>query len=301
MPRYTALDAARLISDDGENFLCENCQGELVAESDKLAAQEVGDADDNVRRRRREKLKEMLQKLEEQLKPLVEQLNRVKDLAVPDFGTLQAWEVRASAAARAAAEDNPNDPSRSYQGGTPMPFLGDPKIHVAISGVEDKEDSKSGTGNAPMKVLPPWMIRQGMNLTKEQRGEGEQETKQDVTLEPSGLSDDKKSTVVKDEKSLQDEYVKAYYAAILERQREEDTKGQQDISSGEVSGQPIPSDRQVGVKSKREDETEDEDIWEEAMPSGNSGKSYKVDLNVQADPLVEEDNDDDDDVEWEDG
>lgn len=64
MPRYTALDAARLISDDGENFLCENCQGELVAESDKLAAQEVGDADDNVRRRRREKLKEMLQKLE---------------------------------------------------------------------------------------------------------------------------------------------------------------------------------------------------------------------------------------------
>lgn len=77
------------------------------------------------------------------------------------------------------------------------------QIHVAISGVEDKEDSKSGTGNAPMKVLPPWMIRQGMNLTKEQRGEGEQETKQDVTLEPSGLSDDKKSTVVKDEKSLQ--------------------------------------------------------------------------------------------------
>lgn len=64
MPRYTALDAARLISDDGENFLCENCKGELVAESDKFAAQEVGDADDNVRRRRREKLKEMLQKLE---------------------------------------------------------------------------------------------------------------------------------------------------------------------------------------------------------------------------------------------
>lgn len=67
-------------------------------------------------------------KLQEQLKPLVEQLNRVKDLSVPDFGTLQAWEVRASAAARAAAGDNPNDPSRSYQSGTPMPFLGDPKV-----------------------------------------------------------------------------------------------------------------------------------------------------------------------------
>ncbi|XP_057518734.1 uncharacterized protein LOC130799604 [Amaranthus tricolor] len=62
--RYTALDAARLISNDGENFLCEKCQGELVAESDKFAAQEVGEADDNLRRRRHEKLKEMLQKLE---------------------------------------------------------------------------------------------------------------------------------------------------------------------------------------------------------------------------------------------
>ena len=35
-----------------------------MAESDKFAAQEVGEADDNLRRRRHEKLKEMLQKLE---------------------------------------------------------------------------------------------------------------------------------------------------------------------------------------------------------------------------------------------
>jgi len=48
-------------------------------------------------------------------------------LPVPEFGTLQAWEVRASAAARAAG-DNPNDPSRSAQAGTPMPFLGDTKV-----------------------------------------------------------------------------------------------------------------------------------------------------------------------------
>ncbi|KNA21388.1 hypothetical protein SOVF_043640 isoform B [Spinacia oleracea] len=300
--RYTALDAARLISEDGENFLCESCQGELVAESDKLAGQDVGDADENVRRRRREKLKEMLQKMEEQLKPLVEQLNRVKDLAVPDFGSLQAWEVKASAAARAAGGDNPDDPSRSYQGGTPMPFLGDPKIHVDISGVEDKEDSKSGTGSAPMKVLPPWMIRQGMKLTKEQRGEGEEESKPDVTSEPAGLSDDKKSTVVKDDKSIQDEYFKAYYAAILERQRETDVKGEPDVSTEEVTGQNTSLDRQVGLKSKREEQSEDEDVWEEATPSGNTGESYKVDLNVQAEPLPEEEEDnDEEDVEWEDG
>lgn len=64
MIRYNALDALRLVSLDDEYFHCENCNGELVAESDKLAAQGGGDGDDNARRRRREKLKDMLDKIE---------------------------------------------------------------------------------------------------------------------------------------------------------------------------------------------------------------------------------------------
>lgn len=62
--RYTALDALRLISLEDEYFHCENCNGELVAESDKLAAVQGGDGDDNARKRRHEKLKDMLQKME---------------------------------------------------------------------------------------------------------------------------------------------------------------------------------------------------------------------------------------------
>lgn len=62
--RYTALDALRLISFEDEYFHCENCNGELVAESDKLAAAQGGDGDDNARKRRHEKLKDMLQKME---------------------------------------------------------------------------------------------------------------------------------------------------------------------------------------------------------------------------------------------
>jgi transcription initiation factor TFIIE subunit alpha len=46
-----------------EYLHCENCDWELVAESDKLVAQEGGDGDDNARRRRREKLKDTLQKM----------------------------------------------------------------------------------------------------------------------------------------------------------------------------------------------------------------------------------------------
>ncbi|KNA16271.1 hypothetical protein SOVF_090590 [Spinacia oleracea] len=61
---------------------------------------------------------------------------------------------------------------------------------------------------------------------------------------------------------------------------------------------------QVGLKSKCEEQSEDEDVWEEATLSGkwNTGESYKVDLNIKAEPLPEEEeNNDDEDVEWEDG
>lgn len=65
-----------------------------------------------------------------ELKPLTDQLSRVKDLEAPDYGTLQAWELRASAVARASNSDAAgNDSSRSGQGGTPMPFLGETKVH----------------------------------------------------------------------------------------------------------------------------------------------------------------------------
>ncbi|KAL5736164.1 hypothetical protein ACOSP7_030639 [Xanthoceras sorbifolium] len=304
--RYNALDALRLISLEDESFHCENCNGELVAESDKLAAQEGGDGDDNARRRRREKLKDMLQRMEVQLKPLMEQLNRVKDLSVPEFGTLQAWEARASAAGRAAGDSSSNDPSKSSQGygGTPMPFLGDTKVEVALSGAEGKQvDVKSETATA-LKVLPPWMIKQGMNLTKEQRGEVQEESKMDGSSATGKLSDDKKSTVEDDKKNIQDEYVKAYYAALLKKQQEleEDVKEQPESSNFPTSnGLPeMSSNRQVGMKSKRDEDEGDDDVdWEEAPVTGNTSENFKVnDLNVEAGEASVED---DDDIDWEEG
>lgn len=303
--RYNALDALRLVSMEDEYFHCENCNGELVAECDKLAAQEGGDGDDNARRRRREKLKDMLQNMEAQLKPLMEQLSRVKDLTVPEFGTLQAWEARASAAGRAINGDSGANDSKSSQGygGTPMPFLGETRVEVAFSGVKE-EDTKSEHPSASLKVLPPWMIKQGMNLTKEQRGEVKQESNMESSSAPVDVKDDKKSIVGESNgNDLQDEYFKAYYTALLKRQQEqeEDMKRQQELSTVEipngVSG--IPSDRQVGMKSKRDEDEEDDDIeWEEAPTAGNTSESYKVnDLNVQADAS----GDDDDDVDWEEG
>lgn len=190
-------------------------------------------------------------------------------MPIPEFGTLQAWEVRAGAAA-CTAGDNSDDPSRSTQAGTSMPFLGDTKVEVLLSGVQAKEDLKSETTSEPMKILPPWMIKQGMILTKEQRGQ------------------------VK-------EGVKAYGNSASSGQGQEAAQKQQESSYG----QGPSSERQVGLKSKREHEDEDDVEWEEAVPTGNIGEIYKAnDLNVKVGAAVAAAAAaaaDDDDVEWEEG
>ncbi|KAH0687522.1 hypothetical protein KY285_018098 [Solanum tuberosum] len=304
--RYTALDALRLISPVDEYFHCESCNEELVAESDKLASQGTTDGDDNDRRRRREKLEDMLHRVEAQLKPLMDQLARVKDLPAPEFGSLQAWEVRANAVARGANGDNAND-SKSGQGlgfgGTPMPFVGETKVEVAFSGLEEKGDIKSEVSVTPMKVLPPWMIKEGMNLTKEQRGEVKQESNMEGTSTAAGLSDDKKSIGFEDVKNIQDEYIKAYYEALFKRQKEQEEATKMLPETSTTDGvYNTSTERQVGMKSKREEEDEGEDVeWEEAPPAGNTTTgNLKVDLNVQAD-ASEDDNDEEDDIDWEEG
>lgn len=64
MLRYSAFDALQLVSPNDDYFHCENCNGELVAERDKIAAEEMGGGEDSSRKGRHEKLKDMLQKME---------------------------------------------------------------------------------------------------------------------------------------------------------------------------------------------------------------------------------------------
>ncbi|KAH0876498.1 hypothetical protein HID58_063892 [Brassica napus] len=348
--KYNALDALRLISMEDDAFHCENCNGELVVECNKLTSEEVADGDDNARRRRREKLRDMLQKMEKlqirvaelrcvlggcdvvhgnfvvdailrllsvdyvlfffwltkkvQIKPLMDQINRVKDLPVPDFGSLIAWEARAAIAARENGELNPNDPLRSQggYGSTPMPFLGETKVEVNLG--EGKEDVTSNGGDSSLKVLPPWMIKQGMNLTEEQRGEMRHEAKVDVGS--SKLSDDKKSAMESgdDKDLLKDEYFKAYYAALIQQQQDLAQKQRREESGGEVVAPDselasTSSDRQVGMKSKREEE---EDEWEEEVAPVPGNGNYKVDLNVEAaEASGGEEEEEEEDIDWEEG
>ncbi|KAH1111375.1 hypothetical protein AAZX31_04G133300 [Glycine max] len=302
--RYNALDALRLVSFEDDDFHCESCNGKLEVESDKFVAQEGGDGDENARRWRHEKLKDMLQKMEAQLKPLMDQLSRVKDLPVPEFGSLLAWEARASAMGRAANGDISGDSKMSQLGynGAAMPYSGDTKVVVDFNGTEDTKDVKSETGSTSLKVLPPWMIKSGMVLTKEQRGEVKEEMKMDGTSISTSAQylDDKKSTVDHDDKrNIQDEYIKAYYAALLKQQHELEAASKQELSNTLTANDPSSSasNRQVGMKSKLE-EDDDGTEWEEAPVAGTGNENYKVDLNVQADDAPA---DDDEDVDWEEG
>ncbi|KVH90229.1 TFIIEalpha/SarR/Rpc3 HTH domain-containing protein [Cynara cardunculus var. scolymus] len=290
--RYNALDAIRLISFEDDSFHCESCNTELVAESDKLASQDIGDGDDNARRRRREKLRDMLQKMEVELKPLMDQLSRVKDLDAPDYGTLQAWELRASAAARASNADP-----------------GEIHVEVAFSGVEEKGEIKSES--APMKVLPPWMIKEGMNLTNEQRGGVKQESNMEGTSASIDMKDEKKlSSQEDDAKNLQASFnnqiaslffttyiiLSSYYAALLQRQKEQEeaTKREQDLSMNSVSTDVDPSNSR---KRQRDDDGEGDVEWEETP---TAGETFKVDLNVEA-AEPSGDDEDDDGIDWEEG
>ncbi|XP_066385671.1 transcription initiation factor IIE subunit alpha-like [Miscanthus floridulus] len=289
--RYSAFDALQLVSYTDEYFHCETCNGELVAESDKLASEEMGDGDDNVRKRRREKLKDMQQRIEEQLKPLVAQLDRVKNLPAPEFGSLQTWE-RANIGAFAIGDPAAADSSRNSQGqyGTPMPFIGETKVEVVIDGVKE-EGAESGKNGSELKVLPPWMIKDGMNLTKEQRGEKIESQK----LEISEAKDDKKQDS-KDDQSVKEEYIKAYYEALRKKQEEEEAKRRMQ-QEGKIFVPDSQTERQVGKKYKRD--YDDEGIeWEEHQPTGNATETYKLaDLNAEA----QESGDDEDDNVWEEG
>ncbi|XP_024543384.1 general transcription factor IIE subunit 1 isoform X1 [Selaginella moellendorffii] len=293
--RYSALDASRLISPVDMNFHCERCDAELVANNDKLAPKDLGEGnnEENARRRQREKLKEMLERMEVQLKPLTDQLAKLKDLTPPDYGSFSQWQERTLAQARGDG-DGDHKTANGERPSVPMPFLGETKVEVAFAGSDTKEAVKEDPGKS-MKVLPPWMIRQGMSLTAQQRGEVKTE---------EGASSDTKPTVaatmdekpMSAERQLQEEYVKAYYAALMLQQQQQQQQQQQppgdaldEVKKEEPDQEngfaAIAGDRVVGAKSKRDD-AEDDVEWEEEAPSTEAGVAGAADAG-------------DDDIDWE--
>nr|PNR33398.1 hypothetical protein PHYPA_025342 [Physcomitrium patens] len=150
-----------------------------------------------------------------------------------------------------------------------------------------KNEGKDETAAGPTNILPPWMIREGMNLNAKQRGEAlEGEWNEDnfgtsnADIKPA--EEDKEAM----QKKLQEEYlIRAYYVAILASQppkseNNEISYVEQDISTevaAEVSAR-------VALKNKGEDDDDEE--WE--------------DVPVVVGVVIKDEGEDDDDEEWED-
>jgi len=56
---------------------------------------------------------------------------------------------------------------------------------------------------------------------------------------------------------------------LQRQQQEQAVQKQEELSYVPSSGKGLSSDRQVGLKSKRENEEADDLEWEEAVPTGN--------------------------------
>lgn len=68
---------------------------------------------------------------------------------------------------------------------------------------------------------------------------------------------------------MQDEYLKAYYAALLQKQQEvEAAKRQQEMDVKSANDMGPSSSRQVGMKVKREEDGEEDVDWEESTAAG---------------------------------
>ncbi|XP_022679046.1 general transcription factor IIE subunit 1 isoform X2 [Setaria italica] len=277
--RYSSFDALQLVSYIDEYFHCESCNGELVAESAKLASEEMGDGIDNVRKCRHEKLKGMLQRVDEQLKPLITQLDRVKNLPAPEFGSLKSLE-RAILGAFTNCDIGASDSSRNSQGPYGMLIRKTEVEFEIIDGV--KEGAESGKNGTELKVLPPWL-----NLEKKQMGETCILELVETTEDKNDQNQDPK------DKSIQEEYVKAYYEALMKKQEVEDAKGiMQEEDEKVVSDSQ--SERQLGKKYKWQDAEEGTE-WEEEQPAAETYKSADFSVDVQ------ESGDGEDGIVWEEG
>lgn len=150
------------------------------------------------------------------------------------------------------------------------------QVEVALAGGDTKkeEDKEEAT---QLKVLPPWMIMQGMNLTASQRGETiKLEVKTEDGASPNGPDVKDVKPVVEDNEEVQrkirEAYLEAYYAALLQRKQKADAllaTAETELES--ANGNEENDERQVGMKSKRDanddfeaEEEEEEVEWEDA-------------------------------------
>ncbi|XP_044387242.1 uncharacterized protein [Triticum aestivum] len=163
--RYSVFDAMQLGS-----FECESCSRELVREGDE----ESNDASRDGRKRRKTNLSNKLQRIQEQLEPLASLLDMIEKLPALEFLYLYDDDLPRSSghdAVRVLGE-------KMVEASPALNRMPDPEKHINLT---------------ESKILPDWMIREGMLQKNTHTGDD------------SALNE-----------STQDAYAKAYRQALYE-------------------------------------------------------------------------------------
>lgn len=186
----------------------------------------------------------------------------------------------------------------------PLPFMGETQVKVEIAGAGGAAQAAPQEAAAPLKQLPPWMIRQSMtNLTAEQRGEyalppglKEELVKGEPKPEPEmvqfavkpepGLVKEEPVDPEAEQRRIQEEYAKAYYAAYQESLR----KAQEEAAGAAEPREENGAGLATGLEAKAEEEGME---WREG-PSDAGATGLDVRIQEQEEGAY-------DDEEWEEG
>ncbi|CAM0950451.1 unnamed protein product [Alopecurus aequalis] len=218
---YEVFDAMQLQKHEDDNFHCESCNTELVAdiEGERWDGSRIG------RKIRSVKYVEKLKIMKEQWKPLMTQLDLIKNLPVPDFGYLQEGVA------------TNNVPGLSINTGqfTSRLLLGETMVEAPLLTFNEKYED----GSDWSKTLPKSLIRKGMIRPQEAH------ITDNAIGKDHGMNEGERTF------QFQREYIKAYYEAVK-------TKELENGAIERDSGLPLACEehvaRKVGIKSKHRDD-----------------------------------------------
>ena len=162
--KFSSLDAMALLDPMSGTFRCEDCQGELVEHVEGPGT--AGAAGVASRRERQAYFQDLLGRFETQMKPIVEQLEKLKDVAAPDYGPLQDWyQSKREEAERRAKRLEAARKKVAAAGGAAAAELTEEQllewaeraeVVVALPGQEGTGGAAAAAAAGPGKELPAW-------------------------------------------------------------------------------------------------------------------------------------------------
>lgn len=295
--QFTSLDFKILLDRETGRLQCDEC-GTQVQEQFGTDGQ-TGTTED--RKKRREAMRALLHVLEKELKVIFDQLTKVKTITPPDYGTLTDWARERAAAAKRGHGGLQGRES----GGSQLFEIELPGLSASFDGVARQSHGLPQT----KKALPPWMMRQGMqvdglsNHVNVGNNDIAGDSKVDMTGDESNAKDMKMSLKKEipvfgasyDSDAHFKKYVEevkrlhAYATAVKAEQQKLEQVPEEKVSTNHIAVQEAHENHQAELAVKTE--------WQE--PRSGEGAATKED-GADFEDAVEPEGGGDDDIQWED-